>query len=69
MWLFHFFVEKSIGATLDAHTCMSSSSRARQERKMTSYSEIVNLLFKTYATDDVISKADMYIMYLKLPLG
>lgn len=60
--LFH---EKSVRAALNVPTSQSSSSRARYERKLTSYFEVVNYLLATYETGDSIAETHINIMNFK----
>lgn len=48
--------------TLNACTCLSGSSRARQEGKLRSFYQVVNYLLATCATDDTIAETDMDLM-------
>lgn len=51
IWLFHFFMRTLFWAVLNAHTCWSRLSQPRRKGKLKSYSQIVNSLIETYATE------------------
>lgn len=67
MGLFTLFMKQTTGTALDARTCLSRSSCARQEGNLTSYCEAVNYLLPTYLTDDIIAEADMDVINFKQP--
>lgn len=56
------FQEKTAGATLSACSCLPSSSRAREEEKLTSYCDFVIHLLVAYATNNILANTDMDIM-------
>lgn len=56
------FMKSPAGSALSARTNFISSCRSGQEGKLTSYSQGVNYLLKTYATDDIIVEANREII-------
>lgn len=67
MWLLHFSMKKLAGAALNARTCLSSLSQARQESKLTSYDQAVNS--RNIRNRQHHSKADMEKINFKQPAG
>lgn len=67
MWLFHLFMKKPGRAPLNSRICLTSSSPARQEEKLTPYCKLANYLLATYAADDVIVEPNIDIMNFKKP--
>lgn len=66
-WLLHFFLRKPACPTLRSCICLFSSSPVRQEGNLTPYFQILNYLFATHATDDIIAEVSMDVMSLKQP--
>lgn len=62
-------MKKPTVVALNARACLSSSSSARQDGKLTSCCEVVNYLPETYAAGDIIAEADMDIMNFTQPTG
>lgn len=67
MCLFHNLVKKPAGPAINAYTCLCSRSRARQERKLASYLQVLDYLFETNATDKIIVEAGLEILNFKKP--
>lgn len=67
MWLFHFFMTAPADAELNSRTWQSSSSNVRQDGKLTSFCKVKILLLATFATDDIVTEADVDIRNLKQP--
>lgn len=51
------------------HLYLSSSRRARQERKFTSWSKVLNYMLATYANKDIIAEDNMEFMNFKKSTG
>lgn len=61
------FMKKLSRAAPNEIICLYSSTWERQEGKLTSYSEVVNYLLATYASDKIIADASMNTMNFKQP--
>lgn len=59
------FGNKAAGATLSARKCLIRSRQFQQEGKLTSYCQVVNDLLSVYATDNIVTDADVDIMKYK----
>lgn len=62
--LFYFFMRKPAGANCNERTCLFSSSSARQEGKLTSYSGVLKCLLGTSANNKIMLETNMEIMQL-----
>lgn len=58
-------MESQAEAALKSRSSLSSSRYARQEGKLTSYSEVFICLLASLAIDNIIAKDDMKIMNLE----
>lgn len=68
MWLLPFLMQEAAPAALISEIALSTKARKHcKNGKLTSYSELVNYLLETYATEDAIVEMGTRIVRLRQP--
>ena len=71
MWIFQFFLKDAAKALVKSRTTATKKKRRKSSSadRLTSYSEVVHFLLKTYATDEVLAEAYADVQNYAQPSG